>query len=112
MQRPVTHFFFWACGTFLITFNPGAQRVASGEGRPPGGTARAHIAGMTGKKDALWRWWSKFEQINQLAEIMSKQLSVLIDEYIAYQTADSQQHRGDQLVGFDEYIMHRAIAEV
>ena len=68
---------------------------------------------MTSKKDSLWRWWSKFEQINQLADIMSKPLSGLLDEYLAYQPQSSDsQHRGEQLVGFDEYIMHRAIAEV
>jgi len=67
---------------------------------------------MSSRKDALWRWWSKFDQVQQLSDIMSKSLMLLLDDYLAANPVDSSNRGSDQQVGFDEYIMHRAVTEV
>lgn len=61
---------------------------------------------MSTKKDAMWRWWSTFTQIQQLSDIMSRDLGVLIDDYLTSHSFDG--HRKDlfeKVVSFDEYIM-------
>ena len=64
---------------------------------------------MSSRKQEMWRWWSKFDQITQLADIMAKTLAALIDDYLASSPVDSCTARP---IGFDEYIMHRAVNEV
>ena len=69
---------------------------------------------MSSRKDSLWRWWSQFEQVQQLSDIMSQSLKMLIDDYLS---SASDQRRGAEqtltgALGFDQYIMHRAITEV
>ena len=64
---------------------------------------------MSSRKQEMWRWWSKFDQITQLADIMAKTLAALIDDYLASSPVDSYTARP---IGFDEYIMHRAVNEV
>jgi hypothetical protein len=70
---------------------------------------------MSSRKDSLWRWWSQFEQIQQLSDIMSQSLKLLIDDYLA-SSCDVHRRGGEQTLtgalGFDQYIMHRAITEV
>ena len=69
---------------------------------------------MSSNKDSMWRWWSKFDQVQQLSDIMSVGLIVLIDDYLTAHPCSDGQKRGGQerIVGFDEYIMHRAVTEV
>ena len=64
---------------------------------------------MSSRKQEMWRWWSKFDQITQLADIMAKTLAALIDDYLALSPVDSCTARP---IGFDEYVMHRAVNEV
>ena len=73
------------------------------------GVAARRRRTMSSRKDAMWRWWSKFDQVQQLADIMSKSLSVLIEEYLAANPVHSHNAKP---IGFDEYIMHRAITDV
>ena len=50
-------------------------------------------------------WWSKFEQMENLAELLGKSISSLVDEYIAAAPVHSYRRNP---VGFEEYVMNRA----
>jgi hypothetical protein len=60
---------------------------------------------MATKRDGLRMWWSKFEQIENLAELLGKSISSLVDDYIA--AAPVYKNRRSP-VGFEEYVMNRA----
>jgi hypothetical protein len=60
---------------------------------------------MATKRDGLRMWWSKFEQMETLAELLGKSVSSLVDEYIAAAPVHTQRRTS---VGFEEYVMNRA----
>ncbi len=60
---------------------------------------------MATKRDGLKLWWSKFEQMENLAELLNKSVSSLVDDYIS--VCSAQTHRRSP-IGFEEYVLNRA----
>ena len=93
---------FWDAGS-------GSIETFSAENSLQAGYRQSNIVvDMATKRDGLRMWWSKFEQMETLAELLNKSVSSLVDEYIAASPVHT--HRRNP-IGFEEYVMNRAAME-
>eukprot|EP00281_Chroomonas_sp_CCMP1168_P027652 CAMPEP_0206246454 /NCGR_PEP_ID=MMETSP0047_2-20121206/19271_1 /ASSEMBLY_ACC=CAM_ASM_000192 /TAXON_ID=195065 /ORGANISM="Chroomonas mesostigmatica_cf, Strain CCMP1168" /LENGTH=289 /DNA_ID=CAMNT_0053671885 /DNA_START=243 /DNA_END=1109 /DNA_ORIENTATION=+ len=64
---------------------------------------------MATKRDGLRMWWSKFDQVVQLCEVMGKTVTKCVDDFVQLNPVDEFRHVP---LGFEEYLMRVASYEV